>query len=141
MEGVFWLGLFGLAFLVLDVFCIRKLADYFHLKKQGIECMATIIKLDERWARTSKAYYPVYQFKAQDGIVYTIVSESGMSYKYKKYSVGKKLKVYYDAENPYHHIIARNDLYTRIALVFLVTLFTVLFLGMSIGFAHDILTR
>ena len=141
MEGVFWLGFFGLAFLVLDVFCIRKLADYFHLKKHGIECMATIIKLDERWARSSKAYYPILEFKDQNGKPHLLVSESGMSYKYKKYSVGKKLKVYYDVQNPKHCVIAPNDLYTRIALVFLVTLFTVLFLGMSIGFAQDILTR
>ncbi len=141
MEGVFWLGMFGLAFLVLDIFCIRRLADYFHLKKHGIECMATIIKLEERRARSSKAYYPILEFYDQDGKPHLLFSESGMSYKHKKYSVGKKLKVYYDAKNPKHCVIAPNDLYTRIALVFLATLFTVMLLGMSIGFAHDILTR
>lgn len=141
MEGVFWLGLFGLAFLVLDVFCIRKLADYFHLKKHGIKCMATIIKLDERWARTSKAYYPILEFYDQDGKSHLLASESGMSYKHKKYSVGKKLKVYYDAENPKHCVIVPNDLYGRTAVVFLCTFFFILFAGCSIGFLVDIMTR
>ncbi len=140
MEGVFWLGLFGLAFLVLDVFCIRKLADYFHLKKYGIACKATVIATDIRSYRGQKTLYPTLQFTTADGKAVVVTSEFGTSTRSGKYREGAKIPLFYEAENPKHYIIP-DDLYGRIAVVFLCTFFFILLAGCSIGFLVDILTR
>ena len=45
MEGVIWLGIFTLALLLLDIYCIYKVVDYFRMKKNGVCCYAKITKL------------------------------------------------------------------------------------------------
>ena len=140
MEGVFWLGVIGLAFLVLDVFCIRKLADYFHLKKHGIACEATVIAADVRSYRGQKSLYPVLQFTTMDGKAVVVTNEFGASARSSKYHEGAKIPLFYEAENPKHYIIP-DDLYGRIAVVFLCSFFFILFAGCSIVFMVDILTR
>lgn len=141
MEGVFFLGICGLVFLVVDVCCIRKLMDYFHLKKHGIACEATVISTDIRYYRGQKSLYPILQFTTADGKTVGVTSEFGTSARSAKYREGAKIPLFYEAENPKHYIIVPDDLYGRIAVVFLCTFFFILFAGCSIGFLVDILSR
>ncbi len=140
MDGVFLFGVIGLFFLVLDAFCIRKLVDYFYLKKHGIACEATVIAADVRSYRGQKSLYPVLQFTTMDGKAVVVTNEFGTSTRSSKYREGAKIPLFYEAENPKHYIIP-DDLYGRIAVVFLCTFFFILFAGCSIGFLVDIMTR
>ena len=141
MEGVFWLGVIGLAFLVLDVFCIRKLVDYFHLKKHGISCEATVIAADIRSYKGQSFLYPMLEFTTVDGKAVVVMSKFGTSTRSVKYRVGAKVQLFYEPEDPKHYAIVPDDLYGWIAIVFLCTFFFILFAGCSIGFLVDIMTR
>ncbi len=141
MQGVFWMGVIGLAFLVMDLFYIRKLLDYFHLKKHGIACEATVIATSIRHHKGHASLYPTLEFSTTDGKAVVVTSEFGTSTRSGKYREGEKVQLFYDTDNPKHYIIVPDDLYGRIAVVSLYTFFLVLFAGCSIVFLVDILTR
>lgn len=123
MEGIIWLGLFTLAFLLLDIFCIFKVIDYFKFKKNGVECCARIIKLEKILNRGHISYRPWIEYTTKDDVVITSSFESAMSIKSKKFSVGKCVKIYYDTKNPDKYVIDRNSLYIQFMLIFIVTIF------------------
>ncbi len=141
MEGVFFLGICGLVFLVVDVCCIRKLVEYFRLKKHGVACEATVISADIRSYRGQSFLYPMLEFTTADGKAVVVMGKFGTSTRSVKYRVGAKVRLFYEAEDPKHYVIVPDDLYGWIATVFLCTFFLILFAGCSIGFLVDILTR
>jgi len=132
MEGVIWLGIFTLALLLLDVYCIYKVVDYFRMKKNGVCCYAKITKLEKEIDRTHISYRPWIEYTTNDNVTITSRFESAMSIKSKKFSVGKSVKIYYDKEKPNKYIIDKNSLYVQLALVFLVTIFLIC-IGMLFG--------
>ena len=133
MEGAVWLGIFTLCFVLLDIYCAYKLIRYYRLKKHGVSTYASIVRLDKRPVRNGSAYYPVMEFTDEDGITYTVSTESGMSIKSRKYSVGKKLRLYYDRSMPERFIVEGNDLYSSIALSIFCLLFTFAFFMLFIS--------
>lgn len=123
MEGIIWLGIFTAALLALDIYCILKIKEYFELKKHGTACYAKITRLEKDSYRGGTFYRPHFEYITEDNVLITQRCESAMNFKYKKYAVGKSIKIYYDNKNPHKYIIDKNSLYVQIALVFLVTLF------------------
>lgn len=123
MDGLIWLGIFTLALLLLDIYCVYKIVDYFKMKKNGICCYAKITKLEKEVDRTYVFYRPWIEYTTNDNVVITSRFESAMSIKSKKFSVGKSIKIYYDKENPNKYVIDKNSLYIQLALVVLVTIF------------------
>ncbi len=123
MEGIIWLGLFTLAFLILDIYLFFKVTDYFKLKKNGVSCYARIIKLEKRSNRGHISYRPWIEYTTKDNVVITSAFESAMSIKSKRFSVGKSVKIYYDSNNPEKYVIDKNSLYILFELIFIVTIF------------------
>ena len=76
MEGVIWLGIFTLAFLLLDIYCIYKVVDYFRMKKNGVCCYAKIIKLEKEIDRTHISYRPWIEYTTNDNVTITSRFES-----------------------------------------------------------------
>lgn len=121
MEGLFWMSLFCLAFLILDIFCVIKTIEYFRLKKHGICCYAKVIRLDKQFSRTGYTYQPWFEYKTATGEWITVRCETSTSFK-NAFSIGKKIKIHYSKDNPQKYIIDKNSLYVQIALLFIDTL-------------------
>ena len=118
MEGIFWMGILAIAFLILDIFCIIKTIEYFKIKKNGICCYAKVIRLDKNFTRAGYVYTPWFEYKTNSGDWITVRCESSTSFK-NAFPVGKKIKIYYDSENPDKYIMDKNSLYVQIGLLFI----------------------
>lgn len=123
MEGLIWLGIFTLALLLLDIYCIYKAADYFKLKKNGVCCYAKITKLEREVNRSHVSYRPWIEYTTSDNVLITSRFESAMSIKSKRFSVGKSIKIYYDRVKPNKYVIDKNSLYIYLELIFIITVF------------------
>lgn len=125
MEGAFYLGIFGIVLLIIDIHCIIKMVKYFSLKKNGVCCSGKVIRLDKAFSRTGYVYTPWYEYTTETGEYFCKMCRSSTSLK-KSFPVGKKIKIYYDKNDPKKHIIDKNTLYAQAALTIIVS---VLFLG------------
>ena len=125
MDGAFCLGIFGIVFLIIDVHCIIKMVEYFSLKKNGVCCSGKVIRLDKSFSRAGYVYTPWYEYITEKGEYFCKKCQSSTLFK-NAFPVGKKIKVYYDKNNPEKHIIDKNTLYAQVALAIIVS---ILFLG------------
>lgn len=123
MDGLIWLGIFTLALLLLDIYCIYKVTDYFRMKRNGICCYAKIIKLEKETYRGSTFYCIWLEYTTDDDVTVTTSLENAMRIKSEKFSVGKSVKIYYDRNKPNKFVVDKNSLYVQLTLFFLVTLF------------------
>ncbi len=121
MEGVFVMGLFTTVFLILDILCIIKAIKYFKLKKNGICCYAKVIRIDKEFVRTEYRYRPWFEYKTNSGCCIIVRCESSTSFK-NAFPIGKKVKIYYDNDDPHKYIMDKNSLYVQIFLLFIVNI-------------------
>ena len=125
MDGAFCLGIFGIVFLIMDIHCIIKMVEYYSLKKNGVCCSGKVIRLDKLFLRAGYVYTPWYEYITEKGEYFCKKCQSSTSFK-NAFPVGKKIKIYYDKNNPEKHIIDKNTLYTQVALTIIIS---ILFLG------------
>ena len=123
MDGLIWLGIFTLALLLLDIYCVYKVTDYFRMKRNGICCYAKIIRLEKETYRGSTFYRVWLEYTTDDDVTVTTSLENAMRIKSKKFSAGKSVKIYYDRNKPNRFVVDKNSLYVQLTLFFLVTLF------------------
>ena len=114
--GGFWAGFFAVAFLIPVIYFIRKITEYFTLKKHGESTEAKIWQTEKRPYRYTYVYRKYYNFDI-GGQSYGGFFNTGVNLK--KYQTNRTIRIYYDKENPAHHIINGLSLYEPLALLLL----------------------
>lgn len=114
--GGFWAGFFSVVLLIPVIIIIRKITEYFTLKKHGESTDAQIRQTEKRPFRYTYVYRKYYSFDAP-GKSYSGFFDTGVNLK--KYHTNRTIRIYYDKENPEHHIIIGLSLYEPLGLLLL----------------------
>lgn len=99
MAGAFCLGIFGIVFLIIDIYCIIKMVEYFSIKKNGVCCSGKVIRLDKAFSKAGYVYTPWYEYTTETGEYFCKKCRSSTSFK-NAFPVGKRIKIYYDKNDP-----------------------------------------
>ena len=132
MEGAFCLGILGIVFLIIDIHCIIKMIEYYSLKKNGVCCSGKVIRRDKTFSRAGYVYTPWYEYTTETGEYFCKMCQSSTSFK-NAFPVGRKIKIYYDKNDPENHIIDKNTLYTQAALTIITSVLFLVTGGVSIS--------
>ena len=84
--------------------------EYYSLKKNGVCCSGKVIRLDKTFSRAGYVYTPWYEYTTETGEYFCKMCPSSTSFK-NAFPVGRKIKIYYDKNDPEKHIIDKNTLY------------------------------
>ena len=114
--GGFWAGFFSVLLLIPVIMIIRKIVEYFALKKHGESTDAKIWQTEKRPFRYTYVYRKYYSFDAA-GKSYGGFFDTGVNLK--KHHTNRTIRIYYDKENPEHHIIIGLSLYEPLCLLIL----------------------
>ena len=114
--GGFWAGFFAVAFLIPVIYFIRKITEYFTLKKHGESTEAKIRQTEKQPYRYTYVYRKYYSFDI-GGQSYGGFFDTGVNLK--KYHTNRTIRIYYEKENPEHHIINGLSLYEPLCLLIL----------------------
>ena len=117
--GGFWAGFFSVVLLIPMIYFIRIITDYFVLKKHGEPTEAKIRQTEKQPYRYTYVYRKYYSFDA-DGQSYGGFFDTGVNLK--KYQTNRTIRIYYEKENPEHHIIIGLSLYEPLCLLILTEL-------------------
>lgn len=114
--GGFWAGFFSVLLLLPVIYFIRKIIDYFDLRRNGESTCGKIWQTENQPYQFSNIYRKYYSFDA-DGQSYGGVFHTGINIK--KYRTNRTIRICYQKEKPAHHIIIGLSLYEPLCLLIL----------------------
>lgn len=115
---------------------LDKLYSVIKLKKKGVMTYATIKDHNITYNRT-KRYYPIVIFKTASKKTYEYELSESTMFLTPKYKKGRKIKLYYDPDNPFKYAIIPNSIYFNVMAIFIFSVFCIPFMILALGYGIE----